>query len=240
MYRIAICDDEPDEMSKTKELLNVYQKAHPNCAFLVYEFASVIRLKDEIEAQAAFDLLLLDIYMPEKNGIDGARELRECGFDGTIIFLTTSLEHGIDAFHVDATQYFVKPVEKERFFAVLDRTFERMDEERRRFITLRTEKKMRRIALRDIVYCEMQKHYIHVNLTNGETLPVRMTLTEFWEITNEFSNFVRVGSTYVVNLGFVDSLMSKSMLLTTGKSIWLPRGSYAPLKERYFEFYREG
>lgn len=239
MYQIALCDDDPAELNKTKALLEAYQAAHLGCAVSVREFPSVVKLKAEIEAQAAFDLLLLDIYMPEQSGIDAARDLRANGFDGEIIFLTTSREHGVDAYEVNAMQYLVKPIDRTRFFTVLEKILDKMDEERRRFLALQTDKGLRRLALRDIVSCETQNHNIRVTLVTGEVLFMRMTLTELLDSLKDFPDFVRVGSIYIVNMGFVNGLTAKSMLLTTGQTIWLPRGSYAALKEQYFKFYRE-
>lgn len=144
MYHIALCDDEPSELHKAKAMLDTYQASHPDYLFEVQEFFAMSALLFAIDSAAVFDLLLLDIYMPEQTGIDGARELREHGFDGSIIFLTTSKDHGVEAFGVEATQYLVKPVEENRFHAVLDKLLKRIEEERHRFITLRTEKEIRR------------------------------------------------------------------------------------------------
>lgn len=239
MYRIALCDDEPDELHKTQALLDTYRASHPVYAFEIQVFSSMAALLFAIDSAAAFDLLLLDIYMPGQTGIEGARQLRDCGFDGSIIFLTTSKEHGIEAFHVEATQYLVKPVEGRRFYAVLDKVFQKIEEERRRYIALRTEKEIRRVAVRDIVYCETQDHSPYINLSDGESLRSRMKLTELLALVSEFEDFVLVGSIYIVNLGYVDTLTAKEMTLTTGKIIYLPRGSYRVLKEQYFKFYRD-
>ena len=67
------------------------------------------------------DMILMDIYMPEKMGIDVAKELRGIGNEAKIIFLTTSREHALDAFGVGAVQYLVKPVWEKELFPVLDR-----------------------------------------------------------------------------------------------------------------------
>lgn len=239
MYRIALCDDEPEELHKTRELLKTYRASHPDYAFEVQEFSSVKSLLFAIGSETAFDILLLDIYMPEQTGIEGARQLRERGFDGSIIFLTTSKEHGVDAFGVEAAQYLVKPVTESRLHAVLDKIFGRIEVERRRFIALRTEKEIRRVAVRDIVYCEAQDHSPNINLLAGEVLCSRMKLADLLTLVSEFDDFVPVGSIYIVNLGYVDTLTAKEMTLTTGKVIYLPRGSYRSLKEKYFNFYRD-
>lgn len=84
------------------------------------------------------DLMLMDIYMPEKLGIEAARELRDMGSQSRIIFLTTSREHALEAFRVDASQYLVKPILEKQLFQVMDKLLRVMEEERKKFLLLRT------------------------------------------------------------------------------------------------------
>lgn len=240
MYHFAICDDEPGERGKTNALLAEYRKVRPGCDFAVESFSSVPALTDKIEGGAFFDLLLLDVYMPGKTGVEGAGELRRGGYEGQIIFLTTSKEHAIDAFEVGAAHYLLKPIEQARFFAALDWALERVNKECRKYLVLRTDGEARRIAFRDIVYAESQNQYQSLHLADGEEVLTRMTLTELYESIGAFPDFARAGSTYIVNLGYVDTLSAKLVRLSTGKEIRLPRGSYSLLKERYFAFYRDG
>lgn len=112
MYHFAICDDEQGECSKIMTLLERYRKTSPNCDFIIKSFFSIHALYDQIKAGSHFDLLLLDINMPDKTGIEAACELRKGGYEYPIIFLTTSREHAVDAFDVDAAQYLIKPVDQ--------------------------------------------------------------------------------------------------------------------------------
>lgn len=240
MYQIAICDDEERELGKTEALLDAYRRVHPECHFSVRSYSSMEALVFEMANLNPFDLLLLDIYMPGKDGIKGARELRKNGYEGPIIFLTSSKEYALDAYNLNALQYILKPVEQTRFFSVLEKVLDLVNQERRRYLTLRADREMRRIALRNIIYCEAQNQYQALHLAPSEELRVRMTLAELYDTLCEFPDFVRVGSTYIVNLGYVDSLTAKEMTLSTGEVIWLPRGSYNILKRQYFDSYQRG
>lgn len=237
MYQIAICDDEENEIKKTAALFDIYQREHPECRFLVRSYTSIEALRFEMTNLNPFDLLLLDIHMPGKNGAEGARELRKRGYEGPIIFLTGSKEYAMDAYDLNALQYLLKPVEQTRFFSVLERVLGLINDERRKYLALRADREVRRIAMRNIIYCESQNQYQVIYLAAGEELRVRMTLTELYEALGVFPDFVRIGSTYIVNLGYVDSLNVKKVKLTTGEFIWLSRGSYNALKSQYFDFY---
>ncbi|SDY06290.1 LytR/AlgR family response regulator transcription factor [Eubacterium barkeri] len=240
MYRIALCDDKPAELNKVGALLDEYKKNHRDCEFTIHCFTSVADLKENFGKEEPFDVLLMDIYMPRENGIQGAKALRAQGFSGSIVFLTTSLEHSLQAFDVDAEQYLVKPIDQKRFFKVLEKVFARLDDEPQGTLVLQTNAGMQRIAIRDILYCEVQRHYVHINRFEGDTLSIRRTLTAFQEELKPFPDFVRVGRAYLINLGHITRLTAKAAVLTGGKTIWLPRGAYAGLKKQYFQFFREG
>ena len=80
MYQIALCDDEIIELAKTEKMLNNYQRYHLEMDFKIESFKSVNELlRVTREKNYMPDLLLLDIYMPEKLGIVAAKELRDMG-----------------------------------------------------------------------------------------------------------------------------------------------------------------
>lgn len=69
-----------------------------------------------------FDLCILDIEMPGKNGIEVAEKLK----DKPVIFTTAYKEYATDAFDLDAVDYVVKPVKFERLKHAIDKAFQRI------------------------------------------------------------------------------------------------------------------
>ncbi len=238
MYRIALCDDENRELEKTEQMLYSYGKTrtdaefHTECFLDAGEFILRVREKNYEP-----DILFLDIYMPEKTGIEIARELREMGSKTRIVFLTMSNEHALEAYGVDAAQYLVKPVTEEKLFPLLDRFLGEMREEKSRFILLRTEGRICRVAVRDIVYFEAQGRKQFVHFADGSYCLLRITMAEIYGMLSGYREFVRVGAAYIVNLEHVESLSGKELFMDGGKTIYLPRGSYQPLRERYFKYF---
>ena len=126
------------------------------------------------------DCILMDIYMPGKLGTEASRELRSMGSNGIIIFLTSSREHALDAFGVDASQYLVKPITEETLFPVLDRILEDMEEARRKYLLLRIDGRIQRVAVDEIVYCEAEGKTQCLYLSNGEQYGLRRTMAEIY------------------------------------------------------------
>lgn len=114
--KIAICDDSPSDTQQLKTALLSYDPF-----FEIETFSSGEELVEKIESfPDSFDILFLDIYMPDLNGIEVAQKIRESGKDIKIVFLTSSHDFYSQAYEVFAFNYIVKPFEIKRLFSVLD------------------------------------------------------------------------------------------------------------------------
>jgi two-component system, LytTR family, response regulator AlgR len=72
------------------------------------------------------DVLLLDVRMPGRDGVQLAEELRTRARPPAIVFVTAHAEHAVRAFDLDATDYLTKPVRRERLQAALQRVVQRL------------------------------------------------------------------------------------------------------------------
>ncbi len=240
MFLIALCDDEARELNKVEGMLASYSRQHEECRFSIQKFLDADGLLSKVKESAyAPDILFMDIYMPGKLGIAAAREIRKMGNRCRIIFLTTSTEHALDAFRVEAEQYLVKPVREDELFPVLGRLLEEVGKERKKYLPLQSGNKVYRIALHDIVFCEAQKKCQCIYMADGTQHLFRMTMAKIYEMVSAYSEFAKVGISYIVNLEHIDSLSARELQMDNGVKIYLPRGSYQPLKERYFDYYCE-
>lgn len=241
MYSIAICDDETEELDRTQNSLYVYRKRRSVSDFTIKRFENaeellyVMRNEDYMP-----DVLLLDIYMPEKLGTTLAREIRDMGSTSRIVFLTSSRDHALEAFRLEAAQYLVKPVVEAELFAVLDKCFQEIEEEARKYLLFKVDGRIRRVSLADILYCEAQGKRQCLHLTGGEHLVLNLTMGEIWGLVLDYPEFTKVGISYIINMNHLDTLNAREAHLDNGHSIYLPRGSYGILRENYFRYYCGG
>ena len=71
------------------------------------------------------DVALLDINLPDMNGIALAARIREADPNVSIIFLTGYSEYAVDAFRLHASGYLLKPVNKQRLAEEIDLAMQR-------------------------------------------------------------------------------------------------------------------
>ena len=237
MYRIALCDDEQAEVMKTQGMLSNYKRLHPEVDFDVETFENAEGLLLRMQSRYAPDLIIMDIYMQGKTGIEAARELREMGNKSRIIFLTTSEQHAVEAFRVEAAQYLVKPVSQEELFSMLDKQLEILNEERQKYVAVQVDNRTLRVMVYEIVYCEAQGKRQFLHLTDGTQLCVHMSMTGLEELFQPYEEIVRIGKWYIINMDHVEGLDSQAVQMDNGLKLYLPRGAYQSLRKQYITYY---
>jgi DNA-binding LytR/AlgR family response regulator len=237
MISIAICDDEPQELVNAQTLLTKYAYEHPQYKINTCSFLAPLELLSYISEQGGFDVLLLDVYMAGILGTEAARELRQLGDEAEIIFLTTSKDHAIDAFEVDATQYLVKPYTEARLFAALDKAIGSINIERRCIIALKTSEGITRLAPRDVVFTETgRNNYQIIHTTKGKMLEVRMTASELFELLSQNKYFIRCGASLNLNLKYIRQISKQCITFDTGERLAYPYRAHHTLKEEFLRF----
>jgi DNA-binding LytR/AlgR family response regulator len=187
-----------------------------------------------MEAGERYDIYLLDIYMPGVSGMSVATELRSRGVRSPIIFLTSSTEHAVEAFGVDATHYLLKPYSRQNFFVAMDKAMQSVTTHSDEDIVLKIGGDYQNVPVSDILYCEAANNYQRLWLKTGDELLVRMTASELYRVLEVFGNFHRCGRSYILNLDHVKKVTANSAVLKNGTELPLPRTAVAPLRAAFF------
>lgn len=237
MIRVALCDDDLLQLNHTQSVLNRYKQDHLHYEIAITTFSAPLELLSYVEKNGGFDLYLMDVYMMGILGTEAAQQLRQMGDKGEIIFLTSSREHAIDAFEVDAVHYLTKPYTESSLFTALDKVFDKLRIERRHFITLKTAEGRMRLFIRDVVFIESGKNnYQVIHMINKDKIEVRMTSIELFELLSTTRFFVRCGVSIILNLKYVRQITKDTITFDTGEHINYPYRAYPKLKEVFLSF----
>lgn len=235
MINIAICDDEPQEIERAHSLLTRYIQEHPQYEITINSFDAPLELLSYVAENGGFDVLLLDVYMAGMLGTDAARELRDMGDNCQIVFLTTSRDHAIDAFSLNASHYLVKPYSEKELFTALDKVLGNLAK-KEGYITVKSTEGIDRIELNKLVYSETENHLQRLYLSDGKTICVRKSSTEIFELLDKDPRFYKCGSTYIINMDYIIELTSKYVVFSTGAKITMLSRKYTELKKRYMDY----
>jgi two-component system, LytTR family, response regulator AlgR len=119
--RVLIVDDE--ELARLR-LRSLVQECSDPPVQVVGEAASATQALVWLAEQQC-DLLLLDVHMPGRDGLQLADELRRRSDAPAVVFVTAHAEHALQAFDLAAMDYLTKPVKRERLHAALQRVAQR-------------------------------------------------------------------------------------------------------------------
>jgi len=236
LLKIAVCDDEQLYLDKTREMLAQYAAAH-DIEIKAEYFSDSFMLLDSIESGERHSIYLLDIYMPSVSGMSVATELRSRGVRSPIIFLTSSTEHALEAFGVDATHYLLKPYTRQNFFSAMDKAMHSVSSNAVESIVLKIDGEYLDIPIEQIMYCEAANHHQRLLMKNGTELLVRMTTSELYDMLEGFVCFHRCGRAYILNLDYITKVSASSVALKNGVELPLPRRTIASLRNAFFNHF---
>ena len=236
MLKIAVCDDEQLYLDKTRAMLEQYAAEH-DVEITAEAFSNPSTLLDSIEAGERHAIYLLDIYMPGVSGMSVATELRSRGVRSPIIFLTSSTEHAVEAFGVDATHYLLKPYTQPNFFAAMDKAMQSISAHAEESIVLKIGGEYQNVTVDRIMYCEAANNYQRLWMKDGSELLVRMTASELYDLLESFGCFHRCGRAYIINLNHVKKVTANSAVLKNGADLPLPHSAVAPLRNAFFDHF---
>ncbi len=240
MIKIAICDDDREELAKTRRNCMSYSALHPQYDSRVSTFEDAASLLAHIELHGSFDILILDIYMPITTGVELAETLRKKGDMSEIIFLTSSTTHAIKAFTLDATHYILKPYTPEQFDTALKKAVSQLVRRKQACIAVKSSVGTHKVLFSDFMYAETENHMQNIHLADGIVLRVRMTSIDLYDKLSHDARFYKYGSTYILNLSKIKEVTARSISLDGDKQLHMQRRQYKPLIDRYTQFSLKG
>ncbi|MCH5249233.1 MAG: response regulator transcription factor [Lachnospiraceae bacterium] len=233
--KIGICDDEKEirELIKDKVM-----KLYPQSDILLYTSG------EELLAGELPDILLLDIQMQGKSGIETAKELRLIDKKLIIIFVTAIEDYVFQAFDVDALHYLVKPFTDEKFSEVLHKAAGQLaDRKKSQFADVKKDKPSLLITTKgehitvnfeDIIYAEVYDRKVIIH-TQDADIEYYGKLKDLEEKAGE--GFYRPHRAYLVNFDYIRKYDAKTIYLKKGQ-VLMAKQNYQGFVKSYLRYNR--
>ena len=226
--RIAICDDEPQFLN---DFCRITGRLYQSLDILTDSFTSGSELLRQFR-QRAYDLVFLDIEMPEMDGLSLAEQLRAISSEVNIVILTGHIEYAIRGYEVNALRYLTKPAEEQKIKAVIDHVLQKLENEKTLWI--RTDAGEIRLRLAEILFIESQNQNVLIN-TASDSYSVRGNMSDYEErLTPE--GFFRIHRSYLAALSKIQRINGKEAVMEDGTVLPVSRSKEARLREALFSF----
>ncbi len=231
MIKCLLIDDEPLAL----DLLEGYVKSTPFLK-LVARCNSAIAAMEIIEKED-IDLIFTDIQMPNLSGMEFSKMIVEKGTK--IIFTTAFEEFALESYKVNTIDYLVKPISYPEFFSAANKAKEHISNKlasieattyKDEYIFVKSDYKLIKIDLKDLIYIEGLKDYVKYYTVNSEK-PI-LSLKSMKSLEEELSNknFMRVHRSFLVNL---------KKITTVERSRIIFEKKYIPISEKYKEIFQK-
>ena len=224
--RIGLCDDNKKDLEAMHVMICRTAPDH-----VVDSFYNSTRLLSAIKNGIRYDLLFLDILMPDLTGMDLAREISRISPDTSIVFLTDSSDFAVEAFSVKALHYLIKPLSEEGLAECLRRMHEKKQVVRRQINIMGSSGQQHMLFADEIQYAQSKAHYWHLHLTGGTFIITRMTQAEIMETLGK--GFLPISRGLVVNADYIQQFGLTSCILKDGREILLSRSNRDMLHAAY-------
>jgi two-component system, LytTR family, response regulator AlgR len=175
--RVVITDDEAPARSRMRDLLEDCAGAFP--IELAGEAASgreLLALLEKVEA----DVVLLDIRMPEMDGLEVAQHLLKLEEPPSVIFTTAYSDYALKAFELHAVDYLVKPIRLRRLHDALTRAraitplrldvLQQISPDARSHLSIQERGKVLLVPVRDVRYLRSELKYVTIRTADREYL----------------------------------------------------------------------
>ena len=233
LLRIAVCDDEPLAMEYIVTHLQQWADFN-DCILRILTFSNAEQFLFTYEVDKDLDILFLDIQMGKMNGVELAHRIREKDERIQIVFITALTDYIAEGSELSALHYLVKPVSKDKLYAVMDRAVQNSSKTDS-YVLLTVDQTVLRVPVNSIMFAETFAHYIVITTKNG-TYQVRENASSLSEKLGD--DFIRPHRSYLVNLRYIHSISRTEILLDDKTSIPLSRYNYQKVNQAFIQYYR--
>jgi two-component system, LytTR family, response regulator len=231
-----IVDDEP--LARQGMEMNI---TNVSSLQLLGSFSNALAAGDLLRKENV-DLMFLDINMPELNGLDFLKSLREAPL---VIFTTAYPQYALESYELDAIDYLVKPIRIERFLKAVNKAenhlrllqkesntnhIEKIEDD---FVYIKADRKFFKIYFKDILYIEGLKDYVIIYTSDNKIITSMNVKTIAAQLP--VSIFARVSKSYIVNVLHITSFDNELIYIHNNE---VPLGQ--SFKDDFIKHYIDG
>lgn len=207
MINVAIVEDDDSTSILMENYINNYSQ-QKKVELNVKRYNDAISFLSDY--RMIYDIIFMDIEMPNLNGIEAAKKIRKVDAQVIIIFVTNMAQYAVKGYEVDALDFVVKPAYYSTIAQKLDKSLKIIKANQDDEIIISKAHGFVRLLVSSILYLEVRAHKLQYH-TNEETIVATGSLTEL-EGRLKPNNFMRCNSCYLVNPRYIKSI--NGMIIT--------------------------
>jgi len=235
MFHAAICEDEPDiALYIEHTLAQEFTKHGMQVEFEIFNNGK--RLLEMINKHYQFDMLFMDIEMPEIDGISICKAIRKISNEPLVVFISNKDELVFSTFEVQPFRF----IRKSHYDSLLPSLVDSVQTELLRrqpniiHITEPGSKDLFSFDCTQIIYIEAQGKNCIINTTNGS----HTIKTKLMDIEQQLSSFgyIKPHRSYLVNCAFIQGIHKNELTLANSTPVPISRGNLEEVKRKFIQY----
>ena len=232
--RIAIVEDEQPFADELAEYITRFSQEY-QAAVQCQHFKSSVTFLSSY--QPVWDLLLLDIEMPNMDGMMLAHKIREIDQNVLLIFITKVAKYAMAGYEVAALDYVLKPVNYYVFSMKLRRVLSLLEAKQKNHIVIQGNGSVRKIPVETIRYIDVLGHTISYHTPQGIISSTGAKSIRELECELLPDGFCKCNQCYLVNLQYVQSVEKDTVVLTGGECLNISRNRKKLFMQALLDFW---
>ncbi len=232
MLRIAVLDDEAVYIDRIRRITEEsMKKIGMEYEICVYERGQDV-LKD-LEEEKCFDIYLLDVQLPDIDGLETAKRIRRKFSKPIIIYITNYVSYAVEAYEVNTYRYIPKEMLEEKLpqaYLSMEPLL-RKEKRHERYYVVEKYGRQEKIFYRDIYYLKKSGKYVVFVHKNGKSR-VRKPIGELLEELGA-EEFLMTDRSFIVNLDHVLSVKDHQVQVKNGEMIPVSKSKWPFVRDAF-------
>ena len=234
--RVAILDDAASDRELMEQLVRTWFESGER-EWSVKSFIKSEALLIELDKGTYYDLYFLDMEMPDRNGLQVAREIRKYYLEPVIVYVTDHVEYAPAAFEVNAYRYIPKVLLRQKLPEVLEAIVPVIEQQDESAYIFEYGDKCEKILYRNIYYIKKEGKYITIFHRGGEYRERKSLQAVYGELDAEI--FFYLDKSYIVNVRNIYTCQKGMVLLRDGTQLPVSRPRFNEVREKIMHYWRD-
>lgn len=232
--KIVIVDDDIFYRNKISQTIHKAFSLQKQKVF-VEILSSGVQLLVSLEKHVLYDVYLLDVDMPDINGLELAGKIRQQDQTGYIIFITNYEKYALQGYKYHAYQYILKDHYKHELVRVLEQIYQELEAQESCYYVIQANNKYEKFPFKKIQYLVKEGKYI-IFYCNAVEYKERATMEQVYERLPH-DEFIYIDRGQIVNMNYVNRICQQEIELNPDKILHVSRSMMPEVKHRLAQYW---